>query len=145
MRKFLDLRIISAALIAALFLICVGSARAANTASGIICEEAFTYDASTNGATKLASAAQSGPMYICGYTIWAGGTANVSIVSGTGTNCATGQVAVTPAYQLTTQTGIQDGSSRYRGLNVIAGQDMCIKTSAGVAVQAIIYVWRPGR
>lgn len=101
------------------------------------CKQAPFYDASTNGATQLIAAG--GSIVICGFNFWAAGTVNVGLVFGTGTNCATGTTKITPAYQLVTQTGVSDTATFFRGLYVPSGNALCINTSAGVAVQAIVY------
>lgn len=103
------------------------------------CRTTALYDASTLGSTVLVTGITGRNIYLCGFNMWAAGTSTVKLVYGTGVACATGEVAVTPAYSLITQTGIADGSSLYRGLFVPGGNDLCIKTSAAVAVQAQIY------
>ena len=109
-------------------------------ANPLFCNQTAFYDASTNGSTKLASGITGKLTYICGWTLWAAGTANVKFIEGTGTNCATGTITLTPAYQLVTHVGPSDESFQWRGLStVIAGDDLCINSSAGVAVQAQIY------
>lgn len=106
----------------------------------VFCNQVAVYDASTNGATQLIAApGGSAKVFICGYTIFAGGTASVSLVSGTGTNCGTGQGVITPAFNLTAQTKVEDSSPNWRGLLAPATSAVCIKTTAGVAVQAIVY------
>lgn len=105
----------------------------------IACPNAAIYDASTNGATKLVTGLSTRNIYICGFILFAGGTANVSLVTGTGTNCGTGQAALTPAFNMVAQSGVADQSDRFRGLAVGRSLDLCIKTSAGVAVQGIVY------
>lgn len=105
----------------------------------VSCPSSAIYDASTNGATKLVTGLSTRNIYICGYQLFAGGTASVSLVTGTGTNCATSQAAVTPAYPLIAQTGVADQSPVFRGLAVGRSLDLCIKTSAGVAVQGVVY------
>lgn len=106
---------------------------------GTSCYASAIYDASTNGATQLVAAVTGQAVYICGYTLFAGGTANVSLVYGTGSNCATGQTKITPAFQLVAQTGLADSSPFWRGLLAPASQALCLLTSAGVAVQATVY------
>lgn len=101
------------------------------------CDKAKVYDASTNGSTQLV--ASGAVIQICGYTIWGGGTATVKLVYGTGVACATGETAITPAFSITAQTGIVEASPYFRGMNAPPGNALCIKTSAGVAVQAVIY------
>jgi hypothetical protein len=105
----------------------------------INCRQTVLYDASTNGSTKLITGVSTANVRICGFNIWAGGTATVKLVTGTGTNCATNEAAITPAYSLTTQTGVADSAGVWRGLLAASGLDVCIKTSAGVAVQAQLY------
>lgn len=105
----------------------------------ITCDKSITYDASTNGSTQLVALASGQKTYVCGYSILAAGTVNVELDYGTGTACATGNAKMTPAYQLTAQVGIVDGAPSYRGLATIASNELCLKTSAGVAVQAIVY------
>jgi hypothetical protein len=105
----------------------------------VSCPSSAIYDASTNGATKLVTGLSTRTITICGYQLFAGGTASVSLVSGTGTNCGSNQAAVTPAYPLVAQTGVADQSPVFRGLQVGRSLDLCIKTSAGVAVQGVVY------
>ena len=101
------------------------------------CTRAAQYDASTMGSTQMVAAG--GAIYVCGYILWAAGTVTVGLDYGTGTNCATVAGEVTPAFQLTTQTGINDPSPYFRGLSVPSGNALCLDTSAGVAVQAIVF------
>lgn len=114
----------------------------AQTGSGssINCNANQIYDQATNGSTKLVTkASNSRSIYVCGYGLFSNGTANVSLVYGTGTNCGTGTVSLTPAYRFTAQTGFVDPSPYYRGMNVPAGNDLCISSSAAVAVQGVVY------
>lgn len=104
------------------------------------CNRTAIYDASTNGSTQLVAVSGNGyGMAICGYVFFAGGTANVKLIYGTGAACATGSTNLTPAFQLTTQTGVVDSSPAFRGMWVPGNNALCINTSAGVAVQAIVY------
>ena len=105
----------------------------------INCGQTAVYDASTNGKTQLVPAVAGRTTYVCGYTVFAAGTVAVSLTSGTGTNCGTTSANITPAYQLTTQTGVVDGTDIVRGLKTNSGEELCISTSLGVAVQAIVY------
>lgn len=111
----------------------------APAAAQVECRSTAFYDTNTNGATKMITGVATANTQICGFTLWAAGTATVQFVTGTGTNCGTNQVAITPAYSLVTQTGVSDGSPFWRGLLAGNGLDVCIKTSAGVAVQAQLY------
>lgn len=115
-------------------------AQAYPSASQVQCTNTAIYDASTNGATKLVSGLTGKSIYICGFDFYGAGTGNVSLQEGTGTNCGTGTSTITPAFQLKTQDGIVDNPGIYTGLHtVIAGDALCINSSAGVAIQAIVY------
>lgn len=117
-----------------------GSGATGGFLRGLIgCDAKITYDASTNGSTELVALTSGRTVYVCGYTIIASGTVNVKLIYGTGTACATGSNNMTPAYQLTAQVGAVDGSPFWRGLNTASANALCLNTSAGVAVQAIVY------
>lgn len=108
--------------------------------SGNTCNKSQIYDASTSGATQIV--APGNPILICGYSFLASGTVNVGLVYGTGTNCATGQTKITPAYQFTAQTGMSDNSPFFRGMNALANTGLCINTNGAVAVQAVVYYYQ---
>jgi hypothetical protein len=117
----------------------LGAAAAEAASPPIYCDESAIYDASTNGATKIAGAVAGYKTYICGYSFFVGATAtNVSLVYGTGTNCGTGQAAITPAYQLPANGGIVDHAPFGNALSVPASADICLKASAGNPVQGLV-------
>ena len=126
------------ALLAALLLAAVP--RPTHAQVPISCTGTVVYDASTNGATQLVAAIANARIYVCGYVIWSSATANVGLQSGTGSNCATGTVNLTPAYRMasTTGTGVSV-MGNYQGLSTTLNQALCINSSAGVAVQAMVY------
>jgi len=105
----------------------------------IQCDSTAIYDASTNGSTELVALTAGRTIYVCGFTIMAAGTVNAKLIYGTGTACATGATNMTPAWQLTTQVGLVDGSPFSRGLKTASANALCINTSAGIATQAIVY------
>jgi hypothetical protein len=112
----------------------------ANTALAEVgCNQSLVYDASSSGAVKLLSGVSTARTFICGYNIWGAGTTTVKLEYGTGTACATGETALTPAFSVTAQNGPSDSSWAWRGLTAPPGADLCINMGSGVAVQAIIY------
>lgn len=114
----------------------------AQQVGSIYCSQNAQYDASTNGATRVftANATSGRSVYICGYVVNVGATAtNVRFSYGTGTNCGTGTTSLTPLFVLPIAGKAEDDSPVWRGLTVPAGNDLCIFTSAGNAVQAIVY------
>ena len=110
--------------------------KATQTVTGIACSKAATYDTNANGATQLVAAGS--VIYICGYKIATNAAINVGLVSGTGTNCATGQVKITPAFQFAANTAgiasIGEDTQQFRGLTVPPNLALCINTNAGSAV-----------
>lgn len=124
----------------ALAALAVASLGLASPAAAMQCTQAAIYDNNATGATKLVGGVAAQSIYVCGYTIVSGGTTNVSLKSGTGTNCATGTAAVTPAYSMAAQGHVFDNSPEWRGLTVPAGKDLCINSSGTtIAVQAVIF------
>lgn len=105
----------------------------------ISCDSTAFYDASTSGSTQLVALSSGKTIYICGQTIMASGTVNVELDYGTGAACVTSPTKITPAWQLTAQTGVNDNATFWSGLKTAASNELCIKTSAGVAVQALIH------
>jgi len=113
------------------------SAKAQNAIAAQSCNKTRIYDASTLGSTQMVAAG--GLIHVCGFIINAAAAANVKFVYGTGTNCATSPVNLTPAFQLAIGGKIEDGSPVFRGISVPPGQALCINSSAAAAVQALLY------
>lgn len=108
--------------------------------STIACTRSAQYDASSNGSTKLVTGTASQQIYVCGFVLFGGGTANVGLNYGTGGTCGTGAHPVTPAFALVAQAHVVDHQTYYAGLPPVPlSNDLCINTSAGVAIQAIVY------
>ncbi len=107
-------------------------------AQGVTCSNSAAYDTNTSGVTELVPLASSKKIYICGFSFMVGAATNVSLVYGTGSACGTNQVALTPAYQIPANGGIVVEAPSWNGLFVPASNALCLKTSAGNAVQALV-------
>lgn len=99
------------------------------------------YDASTNGATQLVALASSKIIYVCSYSFSSSSTTanTLKLVYGTGSNCATGQTAMTPGIILqaaTSQGPIGKVNPNSAGLATIASNALCVLTNAAAAAQA---------
>jgi hypothetical protein len=123
-----------------------------NLIGDIDCTSSKIYDASTSGNTELVAISGSKHIYVCGYEFFSAGTVNVSLVTGTGTACASAasgtpstgtsgaSAALTPAWQFTTQTGKLSAYPTHGFLiDTGSANALCLKTSGGVAVQAQIF------
>jgi hypothetical protein len=106
----------------------------------VACTRSAIYDAATNGSTKLVTGTATQQIYVCGFVLFGGGTATVKLTYGTGGTCGAGTASITPAFSLVAQSQVVDHRTFYAGLPPApAGNDVCITTSAGVAVQGIVY------
>ena len=107
------------------------------------CNQSVIYDSSASGDTKVVTGVSNKQIYVCGFTFFAAGTANVGLVYGTLTGsdqCGTGTTKITPAFQFTAQTGLVDHLPVYQGLlPVPVSNNLCLDTSAGVPIQAVVY------
>lgn len=124
----------------------IGTNVAGNLTGVIGCGSSVIYDTNTNGKTQLVALSSGKITYVCGYTITTSSatTVTVSLSSGTGTNCGSTSTNITPAYPIQNPAsqgpaGIVDGSPFYRGLKTAASEELCLVTTAGVSVQAIVY------
>ena len=114
------------------------------------CDNTAIYDASTNGATQLVALTSGKTIYVCGYQFSTSSSSavSVSLVYGTGSNCATGQTKITPAYPLqaassTGPIGLVIMTPGFTGLKTAASNALCINTNAAVSVQAIVWYAGP--
>jgi hypothetical protein len=105
------------------------------------CDTHKFYDASDNGLKTLVAATANKNVYICAFILATGGTAtNLSLTSGTGTDCATTSTAMTPSYQLVANDRVGAATPFWAGLKTLnTGDGVCILASAGNAHQAEVW------
>lgn len=106
------------------------------------------YDASTNGATQLVALSSGKTIYVCSYSFTSSSTTanTLKLVYGTGTNCATGQTAMTPGYvlQAAASTGpIGKVSPNSAGLQTAASNALCVLTNAAQPAQVEVSYVQP--
>lgn len=91
--------------------------------------------------TQLIALTANQAIYITSFDFIASSTINVTLVYGTGTNCATGQIALTGAYPLIAQAGISKGNGLGPILYVPQGNALCITTNdSGQLSGSVSYV-----
>ena len=115
-----------------------GEKSSGNLVAHIGCDKSVVYDASTSGSTQLVALVGGQIIYVCGFVIFSAGTANVDLRYGTGAACATGPTKITPAFQLTAQTGASYGNGEGVVAQTASANALCINSSAAVAVQALV-------
>ena len=110
------------------------------------CDNTAIYDTTTNGSTQLVALTSGQVVYVCGYQFSTSQTTAVAVklTYGTGTNCATGNTAMTPAYPLqaassTGPIGLVVMTPGFRGLKTAASNALCVTTNAAASVQAIVW------
>lgn len=110
-------------------------------ASVIGCDTHAFYDASDNGKKTVVVGVSGKKIYLCGFILATGGTAtNLSLTSGTGTDCVSTSTAITPAYQLVANDRVGANAAFHNGLKTLANADnLCVNASAANAHQAEIW------
>lgn len=88
--------------------------------------------------SQIVALSGSTKIYVTSFDFMAAGTTNVTLVYGSGTNCATGLTALTGVYPLIPQTGISKGSGIGAVLVVPAGKALCITNSAAIQVSGSV-------
>lgn len=88
--------------------------------------------------TQLVALSSGKNIFVTSWDVVAGGTGNITVVYGTGTNCGTGTTSLTGPYNLTAQAGISKGN----GIGVIfiipRGNALCVTTSAAVQMSGSV-------
>jgi hypothetical protein len=93
---------------------------------------------STATTTQLIALSGSTKIYVMAWDVIAGGTGNITLEYGTGSNCGTGTTVLTGAYNLTAQAGISKGDGSAPVLVVPAGNALCALTSAAVQMSGSV-------
>ena len=116
-----------------------------NVTRVIICDKFAAVNISTATTTKIIPLVSGQTTYLCGWHFYSGGTNNVALVYGTGTNCGTGTLGITGG--TTAATGYNFLAQSNVSVQLPAGSpvketaaanDTCIITSAAVQLSGVI-------
>lgn len=113
------------------------------TPAAAVCDDpskvtSVAVNATASGNTELVALTADDIVYICGYNFMSSGAADVRLVYGTGTACATGETGITGLYPLIAQTGIavpNGGAVQAKGA---VSNAVCIESSATVNVRGLL-------
>jgi hypothetical protein len=109
----------------------------------IACGLVATYNASNSGPTRIVIGVSGQKIRVCGYAFFVGATAatNVGLEYGTGTNCgtSTGTSTMPPSFPIPAGGAIVDHVPFWNGIATPSSNDLCLLTSAGNPVTAIVY------
>lgn len=93
---------------------------------------------SASGDTELVALTTNQIVYLCGYDVIAAGTVNVTLVYGTGSNCATGKTSLTGAYPLVANSGLARANAGYPQTKGAVSNAVCITLSGAVQVSGML-------
>ena len=94
-----------------------------NVTRVIICDKFAAVSINTATTTKIIPLVSGQTTYLCGWNFYSGGTNNVALVYGTGTNCGTGTL------------GITGGTTAATGYNFLAQSNVSVQLPAGSPVK----------
>lgn len=88
--------------------------------------------------TEIVAAVTGLSVKVTHFDFIAAGATNVTLVYGTGSNCATGTTSLTGAYPLTAQAGIAAGNGSGIIIPVPVSKALCVTNSAAVQVSGLV-------
>jgi hypothetical protein len=115
-----------------------GVVASGNLAGIVACDSSAQLTVSTATTTQIVALIAAKSIYICSLTINGAGTTTGKLVSGTGTNCGTGQANLTPAFSLIAGSTVTAGGGLGYVVKAAAGAAVCVTNSAAVAVNVLV-------
>jgi hypothetical protein len=113
-----------------------------------VCDSSGYLDMTTATTTEIAPLVSSRTIRVCQIVAVSNGTTTMTLKRGTGTNCGTGTASVSPAFDLTAQTGFSAGSGFGEvigaagagtvGGAMTSGNALCVTNSAAVNLHVMI-------
>jgi hypothetical protein len=104
------------------------------------CDSSAVLSMSTSTTTQAIALAAGKSVYVCGFVLNADGKTDAKLVQGTGANCATGQMALTPAFHLTAGGSVGIGQGVGRLMSANPGSAVCVtNTSKSTLSVLLIY------
>lgn len=137
MRKLLLTLALAVGLCPAAFaqtLVCGKSASSSGCTPLMVSDGSIAISVATNSTTQLVALNANKKIYVTAYLLQSAGTASVSFVYGTGTNCGTGTTVLTGTFAMTAQGWLAQGSGLGAILEIPIGNALCIVDSASVQI-----------
>ena len=115
-----------------------GGNSSGNLAGLVACDSSAQITVSTATTTQMVALVAAKSIYVCGFVINGAGATTAKLVYGTGANCATGQVSLTPAFTLATGSNVALGNGLGYLMKTISANALCVTNSAAVAANVLI-------
>jgi len=115
-----------------------GAISSGNLAGIVACDSSAQLSVATATTTQMIALVSAKAIFVCGFVINGAGATTTKLVYGTGTNCATGQISLTPAFTLATGSNIAAGSGLGYLLKTAAGNALCVTNSAAIAANVFV-------
>lgn len=115
-----------------------GGVASGNLTGIVVCDSSALLTVSTATTTQIVALAAAKSIYICSLTINGAGSTTGKLVSGTGTNCGTGQANLTPAFSLAAGSTVTAGSGLGYVVKTASGAAVCVTNSAAVGVNVLV-------
>jgi len=115
-----------------------GAVSSGNLAGVVACDSSAQLAVSTATTTQIIALAAAKTIYVCGFVMNGAGATTAKLVYGTGTNCATGQVSLTPAFTLASGTNVASGGGLGYVMKTASANALCVTNSAAVAANVFV-------
>jgi hypothetical protein len=109
-----------------------------STAGIVKCDSSAQLTMSTATTTQMVAPAAGKSIYVCGFAINGGGATTAKLVAGTGTNCGTGTVTLTPAFSLANATTVALGGGLGYVAKAASGNALCATNSAAATANLFV-------
>jgi len=115
-----------------------GAVASGNLAGIVACDGSALLTVSTATTSQIVALSGTKSIYICSLVINGAGTTTGKLVGGTGTNCATGQVSLTPPFSLIAGSAVSMGAGLGYVVKAVSGAAVCVTNSAAVSVNVMV-------
>jgi hypothetical protein len=108
------------------------------TAGPVGCDSSAIVTLSTAATTQAVVLGAGKSVHVCGFLMNADGKTTAKLVQGMGTNCATGQSNLTPAFNVDAGANVQLGGGIGRLVKSNAGSAVCVTSSASKTLNVLL-------
>ncbi|MEQ1949022.1 MAG: hypothetical protein ABL995_17655 [Bryobacteraceae bacterium] len=115
-----------------------GANSSGNLTGIVACDSSALLTVSTATTTQTIALSAGKSIYVCAMVINGGGTTTAKLVTGTGTNCGTGQSNLTPTFNLVAGSAVSLGNGLGVLFKTASGGALCVTNSAAQAANVFV-------